>query len=574
MAAAFQPNSDSYVRKLDRMQGAVRSLLVGIGEDVHRQGLLDTPKRVAKAMIAMTEGYRQESGRLLSQALFDEPIIEAGSGGLVLVRDIDFACLSQESLLPFYGRAHIAYVPANGVVLGLSKLARLTKLCAKQLQSQDSLARHVLHALQTQLAPQGALVVVQARHLSYTSLQPPAQQMAAAASGCLAGKTAAGAVCLQEALELLGLPLEAEDVQLLPDAAALLLAGTSSCICAGVVRAAGSGACAGCGGSSRLVPHILRGMSASAAGGLDSPRAPVTPDPSENDDTDGSEQGSDLYCQQLLGSMSSSRCDELAGPGPAAAADADGSSSSSESMEAAMMLLLAETGVDVVSPAVQAAVRRHVLALLAATAGYHQQLPRSWAHQQQQQQALEQPAGGCTCCCGRALLECQQQQQEVQQASELLDLAHSQQEQQQQQHEWFEHHVPFMSQCEHHMLPFHGTVHITYTLPRSSQACSTQQEQRGALSEAEATQLVRCFTQRLQVQERITHQVAEAVQQLLQPAGVMVVVSAAHMCMVARGVENHAGSTSTRAAFGEFERDAKLRCQVLRKLSQQQQQQQ
>lgn len=244
-----------------------------------------------------------------------------------------------------------------------------------------------------------------------------------------------------------------------------------------------------------------------------------------------------------------------------------------------MMLLLAETGVDVVSPAVQAAVRRHVLALLAATAGYHQQLPRSWAHRQQQQQALEQPAGGCACCCGRALLECQQQQQEVQQAGKL-DIAHSQQEQQQ-QHEWFEHHVPFISQCEHHMLPFHGTVHITYTLPRSSssssQACSTQQEQqqqRGALSEAEATQLVRCFTQRLQVQERITHQVAEAVQQLLQPVGVMVVISAAHMCMVARGVENHAGSTSTRAAFGEFERDAKLRCQVLRKLSQQQQQQQ
>jgi GTP cyclohydrolase I len=250
-------------------------------------------------------------------------------------------------------------------------------------------------------------------------------------------------------------------------------------------------------------------------------------------------------------------------------------------METAMMLLLAETGVDVVSPAVQAAVRRHVLALLAATAGYHQQLPRSWAHQQQQllqqHQLLEQPAGSCACCCGSASHACQQQQQqqEVQQASKLLDQGGLQLEQQQ-QHEWFEHHVTFMSQCEHHMLPFHGTVHITYTLPRCSQGCShstQQQQQRGALSEAEAAQLVRCFTQRLQVQERITHQVAEAVQQLLQPAGVMVVISAAHMCMVARGVENHAGSTSTRAAFGVFEQDAKLRCKVLRKLSQLQQQQ-
>jgi GTP cyclohydrolase I len=410
---------------------------------------------------------------------------------------------------------------------------------------------------------------VQARHLSYTALQPPAQQSAAAASGCLAGKAAAGDVCLQEALELLGLPLQPADVQLLPDPAALLINGPSSCICAGVVGA--TGACASCGGSSRLVPHILRGMSASAAAGMDSPRAPVTPDPSENDDTDGSEQGSDLYCQQLLGNISSSRCDELAAAA-AASSDADGgSSSSSESMETAMLLLLAEAGVDVVSPAVQAAVRRHVLALLASTAGYHQQLPRSWAQQQQQRRSLEQPASAtCACCCSSAQLDCQQQQQQ--------EVQHSQQDAQQ-QHQWVEHHVPFMSQCEHHMLPFHGTVHITYMLPRCSQHSSSssstlqqQQQQHGALSEAEAAQLVRCFTQRLQVQERITHQVAEAVQQLLQPLGVMVVISAAHMCMVARGVENHAGSTSTRAAFGLFEQDAKLRCQVLRKLSQQQQQ--
>jgi GTP cyclohydrolase I len=246
-------------------------------------------------------------------------------------------------------------------------------------------------------------------------------------------------------------------------------------------------------------------------------------------------------------------------------------------METAMLLLLAEAGVDVVSPAVQAAVRRHVLALLASTAGYHQQLPRSWAQQQQQQQQrgpLEQPASStCSCCCSSVQPECQQQQQQqdVQQSSD--ELQQQQQQDAQQQQQWVEHHVPFMSQCEHHMLPFHGTVHITYVLPRCSQHSSSsapqQQQQCGALSDTEAAQLVRCFTQRLQVQERITHQVAEAVQQLLQPLGVMVVISAAHMCMVARGVENHAGSTSTRAAFGLFEQDAKLRCQVLRKLSQQ-----
>eukprot|EP00775_Hariotina_reticulata_P004153 gene4153-4401_t len=197
--------------KVATMQHAVRCILAALGEDVNREGLRDTPKRVAKAYLAMTEGYRQDSSKLLNQALFNEPIIEQGSGGLVLVRDIDFASMSSYNLLPFYGRAHIAYVPSNGVVLGLSKLARLTKLCGKQLQDASSLATQVLQALQTQLAPQGALVVLQTRHLSYTDQLSQGQQYTAAASGCLA---LAGNTCLQEALDLLGLPVDLDSQQL------------------------------------------------------------------------------------------------------------------------------------------------------------------------------------------------------------------------------------------------------------------------------------------------------------------------------------------------------------------------
>jgi GTP cyclohydrolase I len=522
--------------------------------------------------------------RLLSKALFDEPDIQEGAGGLVLVRDIDFAALSQDTLLPFYGRCHIAYVPSNGVVLGLSKLARLTKLCAKQLHTQDSLARQLLHYLQKQLQPLGAVVVIQARHLDYTAAQPPQLQSFAAASGCLAaadvqqqpaaaawrtGSMSPVSATLEEVLEMLGVPVEPQEVQLLQDAANPLCLLRPGCGChssssavqapvslvsnsLGSLGLSTTPSCSSCG-STRLAPHVLRGISASA-GGLDSPRAPATPDPSENSDTDGSEQGSDLYCTSLLVGSTGDlpALDPVLSAAAAAAAAASTSSTAlavegpaavqqqqytgTVSMEAALLQLLAEAGIDTSGAAVQAAARRHVLALLAATSGYKQEQP-------------SRPA---------LLQHCPQQ---------------SSHHPQQQQYQQFEHHVTFMSQCEHHMLPFHGTLHIQYLLPTptgdAGSCCCAQQQQ--SLSDAEALQLVQCYTRRLQVQERITQQVAAAVQRLVQPVGVMVVVQAVHMCMVARGVENHAGSTSTRAALGVYESDPQFRCQFLKRVREQQQ---
>jgi GTP cyclohydrolase I len=541
---------------------------------------------------------------LLSKALFDEPDIQEGVGGLVLVRDIDFAALSQDTLLPFYGRCHIAYVPSNGVVLGLSKLARLTKLCAKQLHTQDSLARQLLHYLQKQLQPQGALVVIQARHLDYTADQPPQVLTFAAASGCLAATAVPHAAAawqfsspqqhstssssdsvgatLEETLELLGASIEPQEVLLLQDAANPLCLLHPGCSChsygsspasslpaaaqfsdtlAGL-RLSTTPACSTCG-TARLAPHVLRGMSASAAGGLDSPRAPATPDPSENSDTDGSEQGSDLYCSSLLAGSGDLQAQVLeaaaAAAGVASGTAAAGTSDSQQqlllggtvSVEAALLQMLADAGIDTTGAAVQAAARRHVLALLAATSGYRQEQPSRpvvRAGDNQQQHVLElQPVDSSPL---------QQHQQQLPQ----------------QQYTQYEHHVQFMSQCEHHMLPFHGTLHIQYLLPArgssSSSGCGSSSSQQQPLSDTEALQLVQCYTKRLQVQERITQQVASAVQRLLQPAGVMVVVQAVHMCMVARGVENHAGSTSTRAALGVYEADPQRRCQFLRRVQQ------
>lgn len=114
--------------------------------------------------------------------MFHEPIVAEGNGSMVIVRDIEFASTSESDLLPFYGRCHVAYMPKNGVVLGLSKLARVTKLYAQQLQSQQRLTSQILVALQQDLAPLGAAIVMEARHLSHG---PEADFfMTSASSGC------------------------------------------------------------------------------------------------------------------------------------------------------------------------------------------------------------------------------------------------------------------------------------------------------------------------------------------------------------------------------------------------------
>ena len=124
--------------------------------------------------------------------MFHEPMVSEGDGSMVIVRDIEFASTSESDLLPFYGRCHVAYVPSNGVVLGLSKLARVTKLYASQLQSQQRLTSQILVGLQQELAPKGAAIVMEARHLAHG---PEADFfMSSASSGCFQDNTSS---CMQ-----------------------------------------------------------------------------------------------------------------------------------------------------------------------------------------------------------------------------------------------------------------------------------------------------------------------------------------------------------------------------------------
>jgi len=143
----------------EEMRQAVRTLLLGLGEDPDREGLLDTPKRVVKALQFLTSGYHQSIDDLLNGAVFHEDTDE-----MVLVRDIDLFSSCEHHILPIIGRVHVAYMP-NGKVIGLSKLARICEMYGRRLQVQERLTAQIADAIEGLLQPKGVAVVVEATHM-------------------------------------------------------------------------------------------------------------------------------------------------------------------------------------------------------------------------------------------------------------------------------------------------------------------------------------------------------------------------------------------------------------------------
>jgi GTP cyclohydrolase I len=146
-------------RKLEVLEDAYRNLLEAIGEDVDREGLRRTPVRAARALEFLTQGYRQDLGEIINDAVFASDASE-----IILVKDIELYSLCEHHLLPFIGRAHVAYIP-NGKVIGLSKVARIVDVFARRLQIQENLTTQIAESLMGCLEPSGVAVVVEAKHL-------------------------------------------------------------------------------------------------------------------------------------------------------------------------------------------------------------------------------------------------------------------------------------------------------------------------------------------------------------------------------------------------------------------------
>ena len=148
-----------YREGLDELADHYRRILQLLGEDPEREGLLKTPMRVAKAMQFLTQGYKQDAHEVLRQALFREDYSQ-----MVIVKDIDFFSLCEHHMLPFYGKAHVAYIP-NGYITGLSKIARVVDIFAHRLQVQERMTQQIKDCIQDTLKPLGVMVVIEARHM-------------------------------------------------------------------------------------------------------------------------------------------------------------------------------------------------------------------------------------------------------------------------------------------------------------------------------------------------------------------------------------------------------------------------
>ena len=167
-------------KRQDSLQQLARLTLVALGEDPDRAGLADTPRRVQQSLQFLTDGYKVDPADVLGDALFEETYDE-----MVLVRDIELYSLCEHHMLPFFGKAHIGYLP-RGKVVGLSKLARLVDVFARRLQVQERLTRQIAEAIQTLLDPAGVGVVIQASHLCMM-MRGVQKQNSSTVTSCLLG---------------------------------------------------------------------------------------------------------------------------------------------------------------------------------------------------------------------------------------------------------------------------------------------------------------------------------------------------------------------------------------------------
>jgi GTP cyclohydrolase I len=144
---------------IDALTAAYQTIILGVGEDIKREGLLKTPSRAAKAIKALTVGYSQSAASLLNGAVFEETYDD-----MVVVKDIEFYSLCEHHLLPFFGKVHVGYIP-DGKIVGLSKIPRLVDMFARRLQVQERLTKEIAEAIGEAIHPKGVAVVIDGMHM-------------------------------------------------------------------------------------------------------------------------------------------------------------------------------------------------------------------------------------------------------------------------------------------------------------------------------------------------------------------------------------------------------------------------
>jgi GTP cyclohydrolase I len=152
-------DNERYREGIEELADHYKEVLKLLGEDPEREGLQKTPMRVAKAMQTLTRGYQMDAHKILTDALFKEDYNQ-----MVIVKDIDFFSLCEHHMLPFYGKAHVAYIP-NGYITGLSKIARVVDIYSHRLQVQERMTQQIKHCIEETLHPLGVMVVIEAKHM-------------------------------------------------------------------------------------------------------------------------------------------------------------------------------------------------------------------------------------------------------------------------------------------------------------------------------------------------------------------------------------------------------------------------
>lgn len=178
------------------MENEIRSILMQIGENPDREGLKNTPKRVKKAYDFLTGGYKVNINTLINEAIFEEK-----TEGIVLVRDIEMYSLCEHHLLPFYGRAHVGYIPRNKII-GISKIPRIVDMYARRLQVQERLTDQIANAIHEVLNPLGVGVVIKAKHLCMM-MRGVEKQNSELFTSCMLGEFKTNSVTRNEFLDLI-----------------------------------------------------------------------------------------------------------------------------------------------------------------------------------------------------------------------------------------------------------------------------------------------------------------------------------------------------------------------------------